>query len=263
MFKIDHITKYNFSEAPVHSVQRLNLTPVRSESQNVQNWQVTIEGGEIILSSRDHHGNLFHLAAQQTKTSEIRISASGEVKTTDNFGVVGPHDNLLPLQLFRHETRLCKFGPHIRQIEAALPKKTDELAFLHETSAVILGAVKYEKAQTTVETDAENAAALGAGVCQDHVHIFLTLVRRQGLAARYVSGYLVEPSSSGHQATHAWAEAYIDGLGWVGFDISNGISPNENYVKLATGFDYADAQPVSGMRYGEGTEEMSTVVSVQ
>ena len=263
MFKIEHITQYSFSEAPVHSVQRLNLTPLHSDSQNVKNWQIAIDGAEIVLSSRDHHGNLFHLASQQTKTSEIKISASGEVKTTDSFGVVGPHDNLLPLELFRHETRLCKFGPYMRQIEAELPKKTDELGFLHEISAAVLDKVKYERAQTTAETDAENAAALGVGVCQDHVHIFLTLVRRQSFAARYVSGYLMGLAESGYQATHAWAEAYIDGLGWVGFDISNGISPDQNYVKLATGFDYADARPVSGMRYGEGTEAMSTLVSVQ
>ncbi|NBR79015.1 MAG: transglutaminase family protein [Alphaproteobacteria bacterium] len=73
----------------------------------------------------------------------------------------------------------------------------------------------------------------------------------------------MEPGLGDASASHAWAEAHIDGLGWVGFDISNALSPNAGYVRLASGFDYTDIQPVAGLRYGEGAEKMSAEVSVQ
>ena len=64
-------------------------------------------------------------------------------------------------------------------------------------------------------------------------------------------------------ASHAWAEAHLDGLGWVGFDVSNGISPDERYVRLATGLDSRDAAPISGMRMGSANESMIVSLQIQ
>ena len=64
-------------------------------------------------------------------------------------------------------------------------------------------------------------------------------------------------------ASHAWAEAYADGLGWVGFDVSNVISPDERYVAVATGLDYTDAAPVSGLSFGSGHQGLEVSVQVQ
>ena len=64
-------------------------------------------------------------------------------------------------------------------------------------------------------------------------------------------------------ASHAWAEVYLDGLGWVGFDVSNAISPDQRYIKLASGFDYADVVPISGVRIGTGSERISTSILVE
>lgn len=82
--------------------------------------------------------------------------------------------------------------------------------------------------------------------------------RLAGIPARYVSGYLMMNDRIEQEATHAWAEAHIEGLGWVGFDISNGISPDPRYVRVATGRDYRDAAPVTGISFG-GTEQVLTV----
>ena len=99
-----------------------------------------------------------------------------------------------------------------------------------------------------------------AGVCQDHAHAFISIARSIGFPARYASGYLMMDDTPLQQASHAWAEVYLSGLGWVGFDISNGISPDHRYIKLATGFDYADVSPVSGVRFGDGGEQVSTSI---
>ena len=109
-------------------------------------------------------------------------------------------------------------------------------------------------------TDA--AIELGRGVCQDHAHIFIAAARAMDYPARYVSGYLMMNDRTRQDASHAWAEAHIGGLGWVGFDVSNGISPDARYVRVATGLDYREAAPVAGLRYGDGSEAMDVEIVV-
>ena len=104
----------------------------------------------------------------------------------------------------------------------------------------------------------------GRGVCQDHAHVFISAARSLGIPARYVSGYLLagtggEPSD----ANHAWAEAWLDDLGWVGFDPANGVCPTDCYVRLASGLDAAFAAPIRGTRRGGGNQELDVIVEVQ
>ena len=118
----------------------------------------------------------------------------------------------------------------------------------------------YTPGITSVESTAAEAFAGGAGVCQDHTHAFLACARSLGVPARYVSGYLYSDDSE-HLASHAWAEAWIDGL-WYCFDITNGMSRPQRHLKLAIGLDYLDACPVRGMRRGGGSEQMHARVYV-
>ncbi|MEC7819089.1 MAG: transglutaminase family protein, partial [Pseudomonadota bacterium] len=107
------------------------------------------------------------------------------------------------------------------------------------------------------------ALGKGAGVCQDHAHIFIGAARMLDIPARYVSGYLMMDDRVEQDATHAWTEAYVEGLGWVGFDISNGISPDQRYVRVATGRDYRDAAPVTGISFGTASQELEVEVAVE
>ena len=91
----------------------------------------------------------------------------------------------------------------------------------------------------------------------------VSAARSMGYPARYVSGYLMMNDRVMQDASHAWAEAHIQGLGWVGFDVSNGISPDSRYVRVATALDYRGAAPISGMRFGQGTESMDVSLQVQ
>jgi len=127
----------------------------------------------------------------------------------------------------------------------------------------VLDEVAYESGHTDAETSAEEALGRGRGVCQDHAQIFVACARMLGVPARYVSGYLMMDDRIEQEATHAWAEAWVQGLGWVGFDISNGISPDPRYVRVATGRDYRDAAPVTGISFGALTEELSVELAVE
>ena len=263
LFTVQHQTKYQFDQPPKQAIQHLHLTPKTGPGQIVQKWDIELQGAEIALESRDHHGNIVHIAVQRAPETDIAITASGDIETTDTSGIYGAHDNMLPLPLFRRETAYCRMGPVLKKLAGNMPTDDNKVDFLHGLSAYVAEKVTYERGHTDSTTTAEEAAQLGFGVCQDHVHVFLALARHAGFAARYVSGYLMEPGLGDASASHAWAEAHIDGLGWVGFDISNALSPNAGYVRLASGFDYTDIQPVAGLRYGEGAEKMSAKVSVQ
>ena len=133
----------------------------------------------------------------------------------------------------------------------------------HYLSNYILKLVKYSKGKTSIKTSCEDAIKIGFGVCQDHVHIFLSCVRELGFPGRYVSGYLMLDDTNIQEASHAWAEVYIEHLGWVGFDISNSISPDNRYVKLAVGFDYSDVIPISGIRVGDSDEKINTKIIIE
>ena len=112
--------------------------------------------------------------------------------------------------------------------------------------------VVYTFGATHAGTTAEEALLLGSGVCQDHAHVFAAAARELGFPARYVSGYLMMNETVDQAASHAWAEAYVPVLGWVAFDASNGISPDERYVRIAVGRDYPRCDAGVGNSAGTG-----------
>jgi transglutaminase-like putative cysteine protease len=124
--------------------------------------------------------------------------------------------------------------------------------------------VAFDTKPTEVTTTAAEAFSLRRGVCQDLTHIFIAAARCLGIPARYVSGYLYRVDGVVDQeAGHAWAEANVPGLGWVGFDAANGISIGEGHVRVAIGLDYLGAAPVRGTRQGGGSEDLDVVLKVE
>ncbi len=261
--KISHTTSYHYDQPVPYALQQLRLRPKSRWEQNVVSWDITVEGGTRQVSFEDEHANTVDLISFEPGARDIVVHCSGEVHVTDTHGVIGQHTGFTPLWLFEKSTSLTRIGPGIRALAASVTRQGDDLADLHELSAHILSEVPYSTNQTEATLSAEQVLSAGHGVCQDHAHIFIAAARHLGFPARYVSGYLMMPDRVEQDASHAWAEAYVDGLGWVGFDVSNGISPDTHYVRVATGLDYLGAAPVSGMRYGQGTENMLVKLQVE
>ncbi len=116
---------------------------------------------------------------------------------------------------------------------------------------------------TDVNTVLEEVIATRHGVCQDFTHLFCALARRNGIPTRYVSGYLHQGNGFfGDSQMHAWAEAYIPQLGWVGFDPTNSLLADTNHIKIAHGKDYTDCAPLKGVVYTTGRNETSHTVQV-
>ena len=268
LYSISHHTRFDFEEAQRAAVQRLHLVPVSNGNQRVLEWNIDINGGSVELETLDFHGNAVHLCRQDPAADSLTISTNGKVDVLDRDGIVGSHESAVPLALFKKPTSLSMPGPRLRKLAREIElweksSKATEPALMHYLSARILDAIDYRKGMTDVTTTAEQALEIGAGVCQDHVHAFMSVARIFGFPARYTSGYLMMETDTIQTASHAWAEVYLDGLGWVGYDVSNAISPDQRYIKLASGFDYADVVPISGVRIGTGSERISTSILVE
>jgi transglutaminase-like putative cysteine protease len=259
--RISHLTEYHY-DAPVEfSLQRLRLTPMNFPGQNVISWKTSVDGAAVEAAYDDHFGNRVELVSPEPNGRLISILAEGEIETSDRHGVFGPHQGFVPLWLYLRETPLTRIGKHGRDIVRKV-SGDGELEKMHRLMALVHEAVAYMPGETGIATTAEQALEQGAGVCQDHAHVFIACARAMGIPARYVSGYLLNGDTQ-QTASHAWAEAHVSGLGWVGFDAANGICPGENYIRMATGLDYSDAAPISGMRNGSASEIMKVAISIE
>jgi len=258
---IRHTTHYAFAQPVVHALQRLRLTPKATQGQRIIDWMMTFDNAHAELEYDDQHCNHVTLIGLAPCAREVTVTCQGTVETDDNAGVIGRHSGHLPLWSFLRQTPLTRPGAKLRGLlrEVAGPGDAAPLDFLHALSELIRDRIAYEAGRTHSATTAEEAVGHGAGVCQDHAHIFIGAARASGIPARYVSGYLMMDDRVEQEATHAWAEAHVEGLGWTGFDVSNGISPDPRYVRVATGSDYRDAAPITGISFGAAADEVLTV----
>ncbi|KQS72450.1 transglutaminase [Rhizobium sp. Leaf371] len=260
--KITHTTEYSYAEPVSYSLQRLRLTPFSQPGQTVLNWETSVEGAKVEVGYEDHFANRVTLVSVMGDQIRMRIVATGEVETQDRAGVFGPHQSYIPLWLFQRDTPLTKRTKQIRDL-AKSQGGDGVLAQMHDLMGAIHEAVTFEPGSTGTETTADEALTRGIGVCQDHAHIFIASARSLGLPARYVSGYLMMDDRTEQSATHAWAEAHLPGLGWVGFDAANDVCPDERYVRIATGLDYRDAAPISGLVHGAANETLTVALTVE
>ena len=258
---IRHTTRYRFDSPATYGLQQLRKTPKSSHQQQVLSWQTSVEGGRKELGFEDHHHNTVELISFEKGTTELTVSSQGEIEVSETSGVVGPHIGPAPLWLYRRITPRTRPGPLTRALLREVEGETD-IERLHALKTAIHQAVAYVVGASHADWGAEEALAEGRGVCQDHAHVFLAAAREMGFPARYVSGYLLLDDQIEQDAMHAWAEAHVPGLGWVGFDPANGISPDTRYVRVATGLDYSEAAPVTGTQIGGGGETLAVAIEV-
>jgi transglutaminase-like putative cysteine protease len=257
-------TSYRYAPAARSVTQLLRVTPVSFAGQTVLDWRIDVNCDARLREGRDGYGNVTHMLYIDKPVEALRVAIAGRVLTEDRHGLVQglPHD--LPPQVFLRETPLSAPGPAIAALADGIAAgKGSQLDQLHRLAARLQADLRFDTGATAVETTAEQAAAEGHGVCQDFTHIFIGVARRLGIPARYVSGHLYRRDGAhAQEAGHAWAEGWVDDLGWVAFDAVNGICADDAYVRVACGLDYRDAAPVAGVHAGGGGEEMAVEVRV-
>lgn len=265
LLQIKHITEYLFEDHNGGGLQQIRVHPKDRDNQRTIDWAVSVAGGSSEVEFFDQHHNHTMLVSLDDNVDRVRVTCEGTVETTETHGVVGHQNSYVPLALYKRSTDLTSAGKALRSFTAEVRKMEGDgdLDRLHKLMALIADHVTYEKGNTHAATTAEEAFEAGKGVCQDHAHIFITVCRLLGYPARYVSGYIFMQDRVDQEAGHAWAEVHLDGLGWVGFDPSNRVCPNETYVSVATGLDYLEAAPIRGIMRGKGGETLSVSVQVQ
>lgn len=263
LLTVSHTTRYTFADRIAHGLQRLRLKPKSTHGQEVLDWTMDMAGARPEAEYDDQHHNHTSLVVIEPGAPEVVVTCQGTVRTSDNNGVTGLHTGHMPLWCFLRPTSLTRPGSRVRALLASIDADRGEpLDFLHALSCAVAGQVKYAPGTTDVGTTAEQALAAGHGVCQDHAHIFISAGRLVDIPMRYVGGYLSMDGIIEQEAGHGWAEAHVEGLGWVGFDVSNGISPDERYIRVATGCDYSEVAPVTGIAVGAGKTDLNVHLSV-
>jgi transglutaminase-like putative cysteine protease len=261
--EIDHKTVYTYEHPARYGVQEFRLTPVSWPGQSIRSWSIEAPGIQGAASYIDAWGNTVHLVNQMRERAELTIRVRGIVDTSDTGGIVGHLRHEQSPRIFLRETALSAADEAIRHLASQLLQSDDGVAMCHALMRSISDHMRYDTRSTHSGTSAARAFGDRSGVCQDFAHVFIAACRSMGLPSRYVTGYLFLPDEPEHSdAHHAWAETFIKGLGWVGFDPANGICPDERYVRLACGPDAEQAAPVRGLRRGSGQESLTVAVSV-
>jgi transglutaminase-like putative cysteine protease len=260
-----HTTTYRY-EAPVRGVvQSHRLTPSVFDGQKTLRWKIEIEGGQAGGAFRDGAGDWIQSHSVRGPVSEITVRVSGDVETFDLAGVLRGHRETVPPEAYLSETASTRADAALIDLgRAAVDGVRDALDGAHRMSAAVAEAIAYKPGSTQSQTSAAEAMSQGQGVCQDHAHALIAAARSQGLPARYVSGYLLATEGEGpHEAAHAWAEIWIKGLGWIGFDPANSCCPDDRFIRLGSGYDAQDAAPIRGIARGPGSESLDVTVAIQ
>jgi transglutaminase-like putative cysteine protease len=262
--RIQHTTTYRYGPPATGIIQILRMTPGSHDGQYVAEWQIDVSTDSRLDMHEDAFGNVTHVMTHGA-IEDLTISVGGLIETHDTGGVLRGTDERFPPSLFLRQTSLTSVNPAMESFARGLraESESDTLGFLHTLMTQVNEHMTFDEDPTTSGTSAIEAFGLKRGVCQDYAHIFIACARSGGVPARFVSGHFLRSDGTVNQAAgHAWAEAFVPVLGWVGFDPANCICTTEAHARVAIGLDYLGAAPVRGTRYGGGTETLTVSVKV-
>ena len=218
------------------AVQHLLLTPLATPQQRIVRWSIEMPGFADAATFRDAYGNKAHLVSLVKPDPEIIVTVSGVVETIDKAGVLGRLEFDPMPAMFRRQTELTKPD---ETLLVSLPNEGGRIALLHE----LMGRVNEKlSAPSQMQAGGTQGQSQGSDASpQDFAHKFIGLARAADIPTRYATGYL---TGEGVASIHAWAEAWDDGLGWIGFDPTHNLCPTDNYIRLASGLDATATMPI-------------------
>jgi transglutaminase-like putative cysteine protease len=278
-YRIRHSNRFNYSAHISESVMEVRMQPRSDGRQRCLRFELTTQPRARVFAYQDSLGNVVHHFDVPGRHSRLWITADAVVDMgpavevpeslpesawdeLDALAASGEPWHSLQFSHFARET------PLLREFadEIAWRREADPLTLMRRLNTALCREFTYAPRQTRVDSPIDDALQARAGVCQDLAHIMIALARGAGIPCRYVSGYL-SPSSASHDrstqgATHAWVEAYLPGIGWLGFDPTNNVLAGERHVRVALGRDYADVPPTRGVFRGEAGSELVVLVTV-
>jgi transglutaminase-like putative cysteine protease len=276
-YAIRHFTRYRYSRSVWQSMMEVRMHPRSEGNQRCFVFQLSVNPRARIFGYTDPHGNLVHhfdlpprhiisdalvnIDSQPATPEVMDYEAWNDleklIETKDYW------DMLMPSHFARSSPELEELA---KEIGVAERDGRSPLVFLRDIADGVHRSFTYVKKSTAVNSPIEHALHSRQGVCQDFAHIMIALVRNANIPCRYVSGYLYHTSENSHPsadgATHAWVEAFLPGVGWVGFDPTINRLVGEKHIRTAIGRDYADVPPTMGVMKGKAETQLQVRVRV-
>lgn len=263
---VSHTTVYRYERPAKNVIQTLKLTPRNHAAQHIVRWRAEIDADAKLRQSEDAFGNIIHSlnAAGPIETFSIRVE--GEVDTIDRAGVLAGAVERFPPELYLRATDLTTLNPDMAEYADAVRKACDEsdgmLSVMHALMNALNRDMNFD-GEASANAKASDAFAVKRGGGQDFAQAFCAMARHLGAPARYVAGYVSRPpDGAGQIAGHAWAEAHVPGLGWVGFDPVQNICAADAHIRVAMGLDGLGAAPVRASQTGGGPELLDVAIKV-
>lgn len=286
---ISHVTQYEYAEPVTDSVNEIRLTPSTNERQSCYQQAITVEPNASLFTYEDYFGNRVHTFSVNGPHKILTIRTSMTVvtkqaptseeleqclsKPEQAWGWLRTEDAANRFTEFLLATEYTAVTGEVNRFAHEISNfdeygQASVLDWLKALSAKIRNEFIYDPEATDVKTKTSDMFMSKRGVCQDFAHLMIASCRAFDIPARYVSGYhfvgdLQGGSADFEQASHAWVEAFVPGLGWCSFDPTNADPVGERYVKLGHGRDYKDIVPVKGVYRGTGEQVLHVTVDVR
>ncbi len=279
-YTIRHLTHFHYSQPIRESYMEVRKRPRSDDGQRCLEFNLTVSPEARVHSYTDPLGNTvhhfdvakLHEDLRMTAVSLVECAASRKIPDrlpadawngVDRLGTEFRYwDWLHPSQFAQPTESLRAFAE-----ECKLTRRDDPLTILQEINKTLHTALAYVPNSTRVDSPIDECLKNRKGVCQDFAHIFIALARQLRIPCRYVSGHLFhrpekDSTSIAEDASHAWAEALLPELGWIGFDPANNSLAAQNHIRIAVGRDYADVPPSRGVFKGIADSELTVHVDV-
>jgi transglutaminase-like putative cysteine protease len=263
ILEVQHETRLEYSEPVMEAVAELRMEPVSDLDQSCRSFHLAVHPETEIFRYQGGFGNRVHHFNLLREHRAVRILAASVVETHPRALNLASSAAVLPVPLESAELEVLDFLPFRGPVRAT-PRLTALCEGLQPKNAATIADVlvrllrflgeKFEYARdvTQASSPVDDILEQGKGVCQDFAHLMIAILRHFGIPARYVSGYIHRPNKESQ--SHAWCEAWLPDLGWLGVDPTNNQLVNDHYVKVAVGRDFTDVPPNKGVYRGAAAE---------
>src|SRR5579859_1738678 len=261
--EIVHSTRYLYSGPIAETVMEVRLQPMDGAGQRCLEFALELSSGIVAHDYLDGYGNHVHYFNLVRPHNRLSVVSRSVVETGLQPDAEPGEELVQDFLRFRSPVKDVEGVRELARRHAISDPSSPEAVehTLDELTLAISRDFTYDRAVTNVYTVVDDVLALRAGVCQDFAHLFIAVARAMGVPARYVSGYIHFAGEKGVMtASHAWAEAWVPGVGWIGYDATRPIRTSENHVRLAVGRDYSDAAPTRGIYVGSASGAMEVRV---
>lgn len=282
--QVSHLTKYVYREPVIDSVNEIRLTPKTENCQTCCEHSISIQPSVSLFPYIDYFGNTVHYFSVPLPHEELVIESRSIVQTSEaSIEQTSRVPYSAECEILESEAFQNQYAEYL--METAYTKTTKELEdfargivygekvesvyeLLERISHAIYTTFTYETNVTNVHTTVEETLQLKRGVCQDYAHLMIATCRLFNVPCRYVSGYhylgeIGSEETKVQHFSHAWVEAYVPLIGWIGLDPTNNEKTNWRYIKIGHGRNYSDVVPVKGMYRGTSCQQLEVTVELK